>query len=329
MPEDPPPVQNDPAAADYDPLKLMTFAKPVRIFEAEPRVCEWAASMEVAIERNALAELTVRVPEARLDELECRRSSCKLTIAVPADGPRERILERVGAAMVALQRPMIASMVGFPEPDAAKPWELPVILQFSPDVRERAAYERWYQRDRAAMAAALSGPETPEENRPANPPARIAARDLGSRKRACEAGPTAPLAPPVRVPESLTPLEEMRAARDPGAFAIQNAFSRLLAKKVRGCRRELARDTVLPFSLVRARGWVEASPQQLRASRVEIEIEEGAPLVPEMADCLARALAGTLTAKPDHFPFAEVADWAEARFHLGERDPEAQTPPAP
>lgn len=302
-----PAVENDPFSPGYDPLKLLPFAEPKRIFEAEPRVCSWAAAMEVRLERNVLAELRVRVPEATIETVTCRQSSCLLALVFPRGTPSDRL----GAAMIALQRPMLASMVAFPAPDRSRPWRLPVYLLFAPAERDPAAYDRWYSDTRNEMARVLSGPNTPPANRPANPPAPVPAADATPRERTCRLERADTLAPPVDVPDQPSPLQALLVDRDLGAHAVKQAFQTVVNARVQICRRERSRSGWRDYSRARIRGWGDAGASSLAISRVSVEVAEGAPLEPALGACLERELAGTLTARPGRIPFAEVSDWLQ------------------
>jgi RNA polymerase sigma factor (sigma-70 family) len=316
-----PAIVTDTGAPDYDPLELMAFAQPDRIFEAEPRECSWAAAMEVRLERNILAELRVRVPEATIESLVCRRSSCALMVVLP----QHVAPTRVGAAMIALQRPAIASGISFPAADPARPWRLLAYLLFSRQEREPQAYDRWYASERETMAKALSGPNTPPANRPANPPAPVVTRDAGPLERSCRRDNVAPLAPPVEVPDAPSPLEQLLIDRDPGAFAIRSAFRTIIQTRVRTCRQQTGARSADYTRLV-ARGQVDAVPETLRISNVHLEVADGAPLDPSLASCLDRDLAGTLTTPTTRVSFATVTDSVEAEIVLGRPAADLRTP---
>jgi hypothetical protein len=316
-----PAVVNDPDASDYDPLKLAAFAQPDRIFAAEPRECSWAAAMEVRLERNILAELRVRVPEATIESLVCRRSSCALMVVLS----QHVAPTRVGAAMIALQRPAIASGISFPAADPARPWRLLVYLLFSRQEREPRAYDRWYAEERETMASALSGPRTPPANRPANPPATIVARDAGPLERSCRRENVAPLAPPVEVPDAPSPLEQLLIEREPGAFAIRSAFRTIIQARVRTCRQRTGAQSADYTRLV-VRGQADAVPDTLRISNVHLEVAEGAPLDTSMATCLDRELAGTFATPATHDPFATVTDTLATEIVFGRPSPDLRSP---
>jgi RNA polymerase sigma factor (sigma-70 family) len=316
-----PAVVTDTGAPDYDPLKLMAFAQPDRIFEAEPRECSWAAAMEVRLERNILAEFRVRVPEATIESLVCRQSSCALMVLLP----QHVVSARVGAAMIALQRPAIASLISFPAADPARPWRLLVYLLFSRQEREPQAYDQWYAKERAIMAGVLSGPNTPIRNRPANPPAPIVARDAGPLERSCRRENVAPLAPPVEVRDAPSPLEQLLLEREPGAFAIRSAFRTIIQTRLRTCRQRTGAQSADYTRLV-ARGQADAVPDALRISNVHLEIAEGAPLDTSLANCLESEFAGTLTTAATHVPFATVTDSVETEIMLGRPAHDLKTP---
>jgi hypothetical protein len=263
--------------------------------------------MEVRLERNVLAELRVRVPEVTIETLTCRHSSCLLALVFPSGTPGARL----GAAMIALQRPTLASLVAFPAPDRARPWRLPVYLLLAPTERDPAAYDRWYSDTRSEMARVLSGPNTPPANRPANPPAPVVAADATPRERGCRLERGGTLAPPVDVPDQPSPLEALLVDRDLGAHAVKQAFQTLVNAKVQVCRRERSNSGWRDYSRVRIRGRGDAGAGSLAISRVSVEVAEGAPLEAALGACLERELAGTLTARPGRIPFAEVTDWLQ------------------
>ena len=312
-----PAIENDPTSAGYDPLKLMPFVEPRRIFEAEPRSCSWAAAMEVRLERNVLAELRVRVKEATIGSITCRQSSCLLALDLPRGTPTVRM----GAAIIALQRPALAPVIDFPAPDRSHPWRLPVYLLFAPRERDPAAYDRWYTAERNEMARVLSGPNTPPPNRPASPPAPVAIADAGPRERHCRLEDRRPLAAPVEVPEQLSALQALLVERDQGAHAVKLSFQSLVQAKVQICARESSSSGWRDYSRIRIRAWGEAAGARLSISRASVEVAEGAPLEPVLAACLERELAGTLTARPSKIPLAEVSDWLEMEmvFNPAER----------
>lgn len=71
-------VQVDPAAADYDPLRLMPFATVSDIFAAEPRHAAWAPKVEGWLSERVRADIEKLVPGARELTVECRTTICKL-----------------------------------------------------------------------------------------------------------------------------------------------------------------------------------------------------------------------------------------------------------
>jgi hypothetical protein len=80
-------VQTDPTAADYDPVAVRRVLQtPARqIFEAEPRLPAWAGPMETTILEGATADVTAKVPAAKVTSVECRTATCAIQVSTPPD----------------------------------------------------------------------------------------------------------------------------------------------------------------------------------------------------------------------------------------------------
>jgi hypothetical protein len=81
-----PVVEEDPTAPDYNPVMLARLLeRPSReVFAAEPRDDAWAADFEAALWSLVDADLAEDVPQASVEAIECRTSSCRVVVSAPA-----------------------------------------------------------------------------------------------------------------------------------------------------------------------------------------------------------------------------------------------------
>jgi hypothetical protein len=83
------PVQNDPLAPDYDPVKLGLATHAFRqLFDAEPRNPVWAPKMEEQALRLA-HQILDHLEYLDMKGIECHTSTCVLTFSYPEDKDRE------------------------------------------------------------------------------------------------------------------------------------------------------------------------------------------------------------------------------------------------
>jgi hypothetical protein len=75
-----PSIQTNPAAADYDPVKLlMVGVSGQALFEGETRNPTWAPAMEKAVGAPLLRDLQTMIPELQKGRLQCRSRTCELS----------------------------------------------------------------------------------------------------------------------------------------------------------------------------------------------------------------------------------------------------------
>lgn len=98
-PRDIPTSVND-TAPDYDPVILLTnkVGRGYQLFERESRNDIWAAEMEREM-RARLVEALGPKPGRRVDDVECRRSSCRVVISALKDDAH--------AATLAIEQPLL------------------------------------------------------------------------------------------------------------------------------------------------------------------------------------------------------------------------------
>ena len=146
-----PPVQNDPRAPDYDPVRLVQIGAPLQeILAAEPRLEAWAKPREAFLQRQVTGDLASLVPEGKLESVTCRTSTCTLTALVPA--------EKLNAGMFALQLSQLGDLISTGSrmlPDGMAAVELHAL--FSPGSRPERDYQRDYQADRQRRLSFLRG----------------------------------------------------------------------------------------------------------------------------------------------------------------------------
>jgi hypothetical protein len=146
-------VPANPAEKGYDPTSiLMTRTKSAReIFSAEPRDDPWAGAIEQQIGAQIRADLAARAPAGKLSNLECRTSSCEVTL--DGDAGSE------DALMMVLQAPLVADTVSFDtaDDDRGVQGRVKALIFFTPDHRMPADHSDWYQQNREATFAKNPG----------------------------------------------------------------------------------------------------------------------------------------------------------------------------
>jgi hypothetical protein len=128
-----------PTSSTYDPVA--TFIEALvpahQIFERETVDPSWATPMRRQV--FALAERAlIPFPGSRVDELECRLSSCRVLFSSR--------LEDANEAALSLQRPMVASVfsLGLSENVGGR-FSQEAFLLFRPALRDIEAHRRWYE----------------------------------------------------------------------------------------------------------------------------------------------------------------------------------------
>jgi hypothetical protein len=135
-------VQNDPRALDYDPRRLIRIGKRVDdVFAAEPRITAWAGARERSLRSEIGKDLSRLVPLATIESVECRSSTCRVTIAAP-----EAQVEEASAALTLTGRGTMSAVRAYSGDQARGTHELFVL--FSPEHRPDAAYQAWYDEER-------------------------------------------------------------------------------------------------------------------------------------------------------------------------------------
>lgn len=142
-------VQNDPRALDYDPRRLIRIGKRVDdVFAAEPRLTAWAGARERTLRSEIGKDLSRLVPLATIESVECRSSTCRVTIDAP-----EAQFEEAAAALNLTGRGTMSAVRSYSGDQARGTHELFVL--FSPEHRPDAAYQAWYDEERRKTLAFL------------------------------------------------------------------------------------------------------------------------------------------------------------------------------
>jgi hypothetical protein len=142
-------VQNDPRALDYDPRRLIRIGKRVDdVFAAEPRIAAWAGARERTLRSEIGKDLSHLVPLATIESVECRSSTCRVTIAAP-----EEQVEEASAALTLTGRGTMSAVRAYSGDQTRGTHELFVL--FSPEHRPDSAYQAWYDEERRRTLAFL------------------------------------------------------------------------------------------------------------------------------------------------------------------------------
>jgi hypothetical protein len=75
----------NPQAPGYDPVKLLYFMVPTRIFSAEPRDPVWAEAVEKRLRPRLEKDLSTISPDISDVTMECRTSICRIAWKAPPD----------------------------------------------------------------------------------------------------------------------------------------------------------------------------------------------------------------------------------------------------
>lgn len=146
-------IQNDPRAPDYDPRNLIRIGRKAdEVIAAEPRLEPWATRREKSLASGIVADLSL-APGARLEGVECRASSCVVSVLAPVSSR-----DQTEGALTMVSRGDSTSPRMQELGDGTDRHQLLVL--FKPERRSEAAYETWYQKLRERQLSFLR--RTPE-----------------------------------------------------------------------------------------------------------------------------------------------------------------------
>lgn len=144
-------IVENPTSFDYDPVLLSAIRElPVRdIYGAEPRNDEFAVEREAAITAILGADLAEFFPDAVIRAVDCRTSSCVVTIDGPAVQWKQiySLIQHPSLGLV--QNP------GHAPTDDPSVVEVSLGILFSKDLRDHTTYAEWYRKNRAEQLPAL------------------------------------------------------------------------------------------------------------------------------------------------------------------------------
>ncbi len=82
-------LSTDPRSPHYDPVKLARLEKNAfDLYESEPRAEEWARAVETAV-RPLVDERLKEVPGGKVVAIDCKTSSCAVTVEAPKESEIE------------------------------------------------------------------------------------------------------------------------------------------------------------------------------------------------------------------------------------------------
>lgn len=149
----------DPLRDDYDPLPaVLDGASGAELFHLEPRRPAWAEPVEGRIRAQLDRDLELLFPDAALEQVECRTSTCELSVVVDADQAQalyEHVLVSPVGSSLSKQR--------VERPDGRT--ELRIVAVIAHDVRDD--YLAWQADERRAVLDRM-------EELGAHPPAVLA-----------------------------------------------------------------------------------------------------------------------------------------------------------
>ena len=141
-------IQNDPRAPDYDPRNLIRIGRKADdVIAAEPRLEPWATKREKRLASGIEADLSL-APGARLEGVECRASSCVVSVLAPVSSR-----EQTQGALTMVSRGDSTSPRMQELGDGTDRHQLLVL--FKPERQSEAAYESWYQKLRERQLSFL------------------------------------------------------------------------------------------------------------------------------------------------------------------------------
>jgi hypothetical protein len=127
----------DPAASVYDPVAMLQnkVAPGYQIFEREQAQDPWASEMQAQL-GQMLKQSLAAYPDAAIERLQCRRSTCRMLMSV------ERRHGKV--ATLAVQQPPVAPAFSLGQSRIeGERFHQEGYFLFRPDTREPAAHRRW------------------------------------------------------------------------------------------------------------------------------------------------------------------------------------------
>jgi len=138
-----PAVKWDPGAGDYDPVTYALLdAEPAELFASEARDSVWAPAVERRIVAQLDRDLAILFPDAEVDSVECRTSSC--AVSVVAD-PEQ--IDAIGEYLVAPPLGSVSSNTRQLLEDGRSELTVHVLMARS----YRDDYASWHARERGVV----------------------------------------------------------------------------------------------------------------------------------------------------------------------------------